>query len=329
MLSPQDNYCPECGQKNLDQRVSLSVFLQDFFSNYLSFDTTLFRTMKPFLFKPGRLTKEFNAGKRNFYIHPIRLYLIFSLFYFFIVGANVPANAVDTLMNKMISTVDNRAIMQELDSVDRKEVEEALRKNGIIGLESFDLENSVSAAADSSRRLVKWAQLKAYAIDDEVSDSAFNKIIDHQGYILNIGGEKRRAFIANSNLFLINSLRNLPIMMFILLPIFGLILMLLHLKSKKFYIEHLIHGIHLHAFAYLIYGFGILLIFNLSNDEINGWIFFLSFSAVTLYAFLSLKNVYKNRFFKAFLKFSFLGFAYFLLLMVAIGIELYISLLLL
>ncbi len=325
MLSPQDNYCPECGQKNLDQRVSLSVFLQDFFSNYLSFDTTIFRTLKPFLFNPGKLTIEFNAGKRNFYIHPIRLYLIFSLFYFFIITANVPANSVDTFMNNVFSSVDSKAIMQELDSLERVQVEETLSENGIMGLDS------ISASLDSTSRPMKWSQWKAYAIDDEISDSSFNIILKDKakGLHSNVGVGKIRAFIANSNVFLINALRNLPVMMFALLPLFALFLMLLHFSSRRYYVEHLIHAIHLHAFAYMFYGFGMLLIFNVEIGEVRGWSLFICFFVVSLYSFLSIRKVHKNGFLKAFFKFSFLGFIYLLFLMIAVGFELYISLMLL
>ncbi len=327
MLSPQDNFCPECGQKNLDQRVSLSVFLQDFFSNYLSFDTTIFRTLKPFLFNPGKLTTEFNAGKRNFYIHPIRLYLIFSLFYFFIISVNVPANSVDTLMNNLISSVDNKVIMQELDSAQRKKVAEAISKNGVVGLDS------ISMFPDSSEKPMKWSQWKAYAIDDDITDSAFSNLLDRHAISihssLGVGVEKTRAFIANSNLYLISALRNLPIMMFVLLPLFALFLMVLHFRRKIYYVEHLIHAIHLHAFAYMLYGFGLLLIIHVEVGEVLGWTLFLCFFIVSLYSFLSIRKVYNNGFLKAFFKFSFLGFVYLLFLMIAVGIELSISLMLL
>jgi hypothetical protein len=216
----------------------------------------------------------------------------------------------------------------EMDSLERKELEEAIGSNGLIGLENFEAEDSVS---DSSGKVTKWSQLKAYAIDDEITDAAFGEILDKQTVKVHseLGVGKTRTFIANSNLYLINALRNLPIMMFVLLPFFGLFLMLLHLRSKKFYVEHLIHAIHVHAFAYFLYGVGIVLIFNINSSEAQGWIFFLSFIAVSLYAFLSIKKVYKDGIFKAFLKFSVLGFIYFLFLMTAVSFELYLSLLLL
>lgn len=328
MLSNEENYCPNCGQQNRDQRVSISVFIQDFISNYISFDTTFFRTVKPFFFKPGKLTLEFNAGKRNFYIHPIRLYLIFSLFYFFIVSLNVPTNAVDTVMNELLSSSGRKASLAAMDSTDRIELERVLGERSLPGFMSEQSSDTLAnTSGDSSRNYTKWAYIKASAIDNEVSDSTFNTLISGQSgeFLSSFSISKKRSFVANSNLYLTNALRNLPIMMFILLPLFALLLMLLHLKNKQFFIEHLIHALHLHAFAYFLYGIGIILMFNF--EKISGGVFFICFVIVSLYAFLSFLRVYKNDFMKALLKFIILGFFYFMLLMTAVGLELYISLL--
>lgn len=98
-LLKEENYCPACGQENKDQRVSIGLFLSDFFSNYINFDSTFFRTLPLLLLRPGKLTKEFNDGRRRKFIHPIRLYLIFSLFYFFIFGLIIPKNLLDLYLN--------------------------------------------------------------------------------------------------------------------------------------------------------------------------------------------------------------------------------------
>ncbi|MEM6299954.1 MAG: DUF3667 domain-containing protein [Bacteroidota bacterium] len=77
------NFCPECGQANTDNRVSLRELWEDLFSNYLNFDTRLGHTIIPLLFKPGKLTKDFLEGKRMHYVHPIKLYLMCSVLFFF------------------------------------------------------------------------------------------------------------------------------------------------------------------------------------------------------------------------------------------------------
>ncbi len=80
------NYCPKCGQENTDNNVSFKMLTADFFNTYLAVDSKFAKTVKPFFINPGYLTNQYMDGKRNSYAHPIRLYLIISIFYFFILN---------------------------------------------------------------------------------------------------------------------------------------------------------------------------------------------------------------------------------------------------
>ncbi len=77
-----DNFCPNCGQENLDKNVSFGDLFSDFIGNYLSLDSKLFRTIPRLMFFPGFLTNAFNNGKRISYLTPIRIYLFMSVLYF-------------------------------------------------------------------------------------------------------------------------------------------------------------------------------------------------------------------------------------------------------
>ncbi|MFQ6610684.1 MAG: DUF3667 domain-containing protein [Fidelibacterota bacterium] len=79
-----ENYCPECGQKNSTKHLSLRQIISDFSGDYLTFDSKIFRSLKPLIFKPGFLTREYTEGRRNTYILPFRLY-IFVTFIFFLI----------------------------------------------------------------------------------------------------------------------------------------------------------------------------------------------------------------------------------------------------
>ena len=54
-------------------------------------------------------------------------------------------------------------------------------------------------------------------------------------------------------------LSNMPIAMFCLLPVLGLILAVFHFRKKRFYVEHLVFAIHVQASAFLIYSVALLL----------------------------------------------------------------------
>ena len=83
-LTREDDYCSGCGQQNTSKSVSLGLLVRDFLDDYFTLDSRFLVSMRPFLFKPGFLTNEFNAGKRLKFMPPLRMYIVFSLLYFVI-----------------------------------------------------------------------------------------------------------------------------------------------------------------------------------------------------------------------------------------------------
>lgn len=81
-LQPQDHYCGDCGQKlALAEEFKLSSVLGQFFGNIFSLDSKVFKTLKV-LFVPGLYYKNFVAGKRARYMHPLRLFIFLNIFLF-------------------------------------------------------------------------------------------------------------------------------------------------------------------------------------------------------------------------------------------------------
>ncbi|RNL81896.1 DUF3667 domain-containing protein [Sinomicrobium pectinilyticum] len=335
-LGEKENYCPSCGQENWDQKVPLKVFIADFFSTYFNFDSTFFKTAPVFLFKPGKLSNTYNGGKRRVYLNPIRLYLVMSLFYFFAVSLIIPRNLFDRVM---AGDYDYMSVVRDRGILERPEVKNALSKQEKAELDSLlnqaqlknpgilsGLDTLTTNLGSFTKGKIGWRALKLLAQDPMVSDSAFGRAVDNSS--LNgldfVSLEGKRNFVANSNLFLVGFARNLPVMMLFLLPFFALMLKLLYIRGPWYYVEHLIHGLHLHSFAYLIYGIGIVMIhLKTVNAE---WVSVISFVIVSAYTYISLLNVYKQGWFKTFLKFNVLGFVYFFLFWMALSYELYLSL---
>ncbi len=103
-------HCPNCVQDNSDNRVSCKPPVGDFFNNYLGVDSRMGRSLRPFLRRPGKLTKDFAEGKRVSFMHPIRLYLVLSLFYFFIISLpDTPPEEPPEVPDKLWSASDSTA----------------------------------------------------------------------------------------------------------------------------------------------------------------------------------------------------------------------------
>ena len=122
-------------------------------------------------------------------------------------------------------------------------------------------------------------------------------------------------------------LNNLPLMMIFMLPIFALILKLLYVRRNMLYIKHLVHALHLHSLAYLLYGVTLLVTVYLTDgyDSLNDWITFLTFVLVSTYAYMSFRKVYQQGWFKTLVKFNMLGILYAGILMFALVAQFMLS----
>jgi len=120
---------------------------------------------------------------------------------------------------------------------------------------------------------------------------------------------------------------NFPLMMLLLIPLFAGILKLLYLGSERLYIEHVIHALHLHAFAYFSYG--IILLFLLIPEAESSFgkeIAIIGFFLVTFYAFRSFQKVYKGKWGKTLLRFLAVGMIYSVAILFFFLVEVLISL---
>lgn len=128
----------------------------------------------------------------------------------------------------------------------------------------------------------------------------------------------QQAFSSDARPLIQQSISKLPQLMFILLPIFAVILKLFYLFANRLYLEHLTVALHSHSFIFLI----ILLVNILDNAQeqlstpmpslANGF----GYTAIILltwlpcYLFIMQKRVYKQGYLFTFLKFSIIGIIY-------------------
>lgn len=84
-------YCAQCGQDERDvAAIPLRRLVADAFGDVFSFDSRVFRTLRPLVRRPGLLTVEYLAGRRARYVPPFRLYIFVSLVMFIVLGLTGP-----------------------------------------------------------------------------------------------------------------------------------------------------------------------------------------------------------------------------------------------
>jgi|GEM_PF-1154306 len=111
-LNPPDRFCSHCGQKAEGFRFSLFALGKEYFDIVFNFE---FRVWISFfhLLIPGRLTLGFFAGKRQKYLSPFRIFLIFGVLHFALFSSWLNQN-----MEKQLSAfegyVQERALRESI-----------------------------------------------------------------------------------------------------------------------------------------------------------------------------------------------------------------------
>lgn len=321
-LDESYNYCPKCGQQNDDKNVSFKELSRDLFENFFSFDSRLAHTFVPFFFKPGLLTNEFNKGKRFTYANPIRLYIIVSVFYFFILNMIVSdatrefGAAMDTPEADSVQNV----VITELDSADFK-----------IGDDdsTFKIKNVKDSSDLWPLTPSQWERFFELKDKEGLSEAGFYDSLHMENthaFTQYTVKQMIRVYRRDKEHLVSKMVQNLSLMMFIMIPVFALLLKLLYIRRKILYINHLIHTIHIHTFSFFIYGLAMATLYWLiDSDNWAGMIGTGAFVLVTTYAYLSFKRVYGQKWFKTLIKFWLTGFIYIYILSFAVVVEMFLS----
>src|SRR6476469_5468259 len=108
-------WCSPCGQAAIDYRRSFRHVIVDALDSLLNFESKFFATIGWLIARPWHLTNQFLAGRRVRYVHPLRLYLLVSILFFFVI--NYWAKSIHADPSKL--SADDRAdIAAELNDPD-------------------------------------------------------------------------------------------------------------------------------------------------------------------------------------------------------------------
>lgn len=105
-LELSDRYCPNCSQANSTKHLTIRDFLDELFEDMVRFDTRLVRTLQTMLWRPGRISKEFIAGKRKTYANPFRFLLTLAFIYFLLLSITGDFDRLDRYGNSTSSRID-------------------------------------------------------------------------------------------------------------------------------------------------------------------------------------------------------------------------------
>lgn len=88
--------------------------------------------------------------------------------------------------------------------------------------------------------------------------------------------------------FLQQAIGNLPIAMFFLLPVFAMILGVCYLRRKRFFVEHLVFGMHIHTFAFLMLAAALLV----PGEATGNWVKLFFVVVSPFYVLIAMRRFY-------------------------------------
>ena len=277
-------YCPNCGQSNKDYNKPLKEIFGDLLDS-INLDIRLVNTIFPFFFKPGFLTQEYFKGKRRRYVPPMRLYILFSVLFFFL------AQFANMDKIKGIGKASSEAV---LDSTRQDST------GNYVLSDSALLDRTLAGVSEE-----ELDEIRNDLMEDTSIDAATKEFV--------VGGID---VTKNIDAVYGKFLKNISYILFVLMPFFALILAATLWRSRKLYVHHLIFSINFHSF---VFGAASLIIIlnRISPERIDGYYAYLIW-AIPLYLMFGIRRYYTKTYVKAFFKTFGIGFLYSLVIFIVL-----------
>ncbi len=309
-------YCSRCGQRARSRLISIWELVRDAIGDLFEVDSRLWQTVIPLVFRPGKLTRDYLMGRRARFMPPFRTYLVLSLV-FFLVAFFDPQQQLGIFFEPPDPSVAVSADTAGTESEVRREVLDELRREGIIvGPQQSEPGNDNDSAPSASLRITPDdraafnCDLEGFSLDGAPEWLSRRFTRDRvQAVCEKVSADSGRAFLNQL-------LDNVPVALFILLPLMALVLKMLFPLSKRYYAEHVLFVLHFHAFFFLILTIQVIISrlatrLPIPESAANLTIFLISLY-IPLYLYKAMRRVYQQGRLITLLKYALLVLAYIL-----------------
>lgn len=368
----QGPFCFACGQSKKGLIRHFSSIIGDFLDSVLALDSRTWRTLGPLYVRPGYLSNEYFAGRRVRYVTPLRLYFFLSIIAFLVIAAaspdkfdvDVDDDGVGTARleelaalapeerEKRVAQLEEalqwvpEAARAEARADFQRELDEAVaarERTATAGTDAKPAQRDEKAKArrereDDLEHIVVFGDKPWHRKDNplvvswlpEVANEALNDEIE-----VLIG--KVRRLKEDPAPFVKQIFATAPQALFVILPVFALLLKVFFIFKRRLYMEHLIVALHSHSFicfslivlvlltklqGWLAPGAGFL-------NGLFGWMIGLSWAWIPLYLLLMQKRVYRQNWIFTLFKYGLIGICYVFLLTFGMLLTMLVSLVLL
>ncbi|UPG85433.1 DUF3667 domain-containing protein [Luteibacter aegosomatis] len=364
------HFCHECGQSVHSVLRPMSHMLEDAGDIFFHMDERIVHTVPPLFTRPGFLTLEYFSGRRVRYIAPFRLMFVFCLLAFFFVHLNFEGMAAELQdYNKDDTSIFAKATTPEQVHELYQAQDDSLRlsqeDDHMPAQAKAGLERAREAVRDkANERLVELKAPPMPAATGDASkakdDSDENDLTQwlHSKSSVTIGwlptalNQRLSVSVARFKANLLRASSGgpdeseaiqhivegvfgvLPQTMFVMVPLFALVLKIFYWFRRRLYMEHLIVALHSHAF--LFFALLLMMLLGFAREAIAPHVLLAArgirlvqwaiFLWMPIYLLLMQKRVYRQGWGMTIFKYWLIGSVYFWLLGFALAFAMLIGL---
>lgn len=348
-------HCYACGQPVHGLVRRFSTVMGDFLDSVLNIDSRIVHTLWPLFAKPGYLSLEYFAGRRVRYVSPVRLFVFLSIVTFFVARMVVPdgdtfqvhEDSAD-LMAKATTVAEvsrlRDSVLSGLDAA--RQATPTAHARAKIEAQETKIREKAQARIDALQEAAAHHEPPPVVDEDTTNIEFDGKPWDPNTHPAHIGWWpdfanawlNREIGHAQSNIgrmkkdpavFKDAALGAIPSTLFILLPLFALMLKVLYAFKRRLYMEHLIVALHSHAFLCLaLLGVFLLMALAAAVPALTPLTTLLRiglFVWMPVYLLLMQKRIYGQGWTMTLLKYCTLGFCYLFLLSIGAVITVLVS----
>ncbi|HKC35701.1 MAG TPA: DUF3667 domain-containing protein, partial [Chitinophagaceae bacterium] len=282
----------------------------------------------------GFLSKEYMIGRRASYLHPVRMYVFTSAMFFLLFFSLFNgSNDVVKDMNKPLGATQRTDFIHKLEKLLQKDTGNTRLKDKLALVRGttrpFTSKDTLLTGSGKGIR-IDFANKDYRTFEEYDSAEKALPFSKRDGWFLRrvvkksieISNKYRENPQEALDKFAESILHRLPYMLFISLPLFALILRLVYIRRKwrrQFYFaDHGVFTIHLYIFSFivLIVGFGLGSLRDLTGWSFLNFLIFILFIALFFYLYKAMRNFYGQGRGKTFLKFLFVAFWSFIMMLI-------------
>ncbi|HEY2071743.1 MAG TPA: DUF3667 domain-containing protein [Rhizomicrobium sp.] len=304
-------YCAACGQERDTHRRSVWHLVSDLVEDVISFDSRILRTGVALMTEPGEIAVAFREGRPHRYVPALRLYFFVSLVFFVILSASHLAIVQFQVMatpEKVVHTDKGYFLVNpKADKTDPDEPE-------LIPISKTKALKPGVKYAFSARTYffapvgLYHSQLSPDALAKLMGNRETGKPAETESWFETRMMGTMKALVADPAALNEPLTVWLPRVLFLLLPLFALLLWLFYVRQRKqfYFVDHLIFSLNMHSFVFI----ALIVAIGVAQFTGSDWVGLAGLGAMGVYLLIAMKRFYHQSWFWTVLKFVCIGFIY-------------------